>query len=517
MNKRARILVVDDEDYICSIVHNTLADEKNRIVKSCTDSRKALELIKNERVDLILTDMVMDDVSGVDILNASMEYQPDSVVIFMTGHPTIQNAISVLKLGAYDYLVKPFKLESLKASVERALEKLCLSRENVRLKNAVSLYQISEAMGSSIHVDALLKLVLNSIVAEFNACMATISLTDPHIPGVRLRAFHGNWDDIERVPLLIGKDRVNTNVIISGKAEMVRDVGMPATDADGSEQKNKAAGVCVPLYAKGNVIGTLNIVRTGMNRSFTIGDMHSLSIMASKAASALESSMLYDELEDAYLSTIRALANSVEARDHYTRGHTDRVTHVAEAVARELCWSEDEVKWLKIGGTLHDIGKIGIPDRILNKPGPLDQDEVGIMRQHPQMGAKMLDGIPFLEPILPYILYHHERWDGRGYPDGLEGTDIPIEGRLLAIADTVDAILSDRPYRKANVPEKVIDELLEFRGVQFDPDLVDAFVELWKSGKLDLMSLYNKGNVDSLGTTDLVNTKRRKGTTLQSG
>ncbi|MFH1892327.1 MAG: HD domain-containing phosphohydrolase [Candidatus Zixiibacteriota bacterium] len=517
MNKRARILVVDDEDYICSIVHNTLADEKSRVVKSCTDSRKALELIKNERVDLILTDMVMDNVSGVDILKASMKYQPDCVVIFMTGHPTVQNAISVLKLGAYDYLVKPFKLENLKASVERALEKLCLSRENVRLKNTVSLYQISEAMGSSIHVDALLKLVLNSIVAEFNACMATISLIDPHAPGVQLRAFHGIWDDIAKVPLLIGEDRVNTNVINSGKAEMVRDVRVPVTGPDGRRRIDEAAGVSVPLYAKGNVIGTLNIVRTGMNRSFTIGDMHSLSIMASKAASALESSMLYDELEDAYLSTIRALANSVEARDHYTRGHTDRVTHVAEAVAHELSWSEDEVKWLKIGGTLHDIGKIGIPDRILNKPGPLNQDEAEIMRQHPQMGAKMLDGIPFLEPILPYILYHHERWDGRGYPHGLKGTDIPIQGRLLAIADTVDAILSDRPYRKANVPEKVIDELLEFRGVQFDPDLVDAFMELWKSGKLDLRSLYGQVDADSFVTGNLDDAKSREGITVQSG
>jgi putative nucleotidyltransferase with HDIG domain len=260
----------------------------------------------------------------------------------------------------------------------------------------------------------------------------------------------------------------------------------------------------VPLFAKGVVIGTLNIVRTGMMRSFTVGDMHSLSIMASKAASALESSMLYDELEDAYLSTIRALANSVEARDMYTRGHTDRVTHVAETIARELGWGDDEIKWLKIGGTLHDIGKIGIPDNILNKPGPLNQEEVNVMKQHPQMGAKMLDGIPFLEPILPYVLYHHERWDGRGYPHGLKGTDIPIEGRLLAIADTVDAILSDRPYRRANIPEKVIDELMEFRGVQFDPDLVDAFVGLWRAGKIDLQTLYSKQSSNDEPTRAIV-------------
>lgn len=502
-NNRARILIVDDEDYICSIVHSTLVDDKSRVVTSCTDSRKALELIKNERVDLILTDMLMDDVSGLDILKASMEHQPDSVVIFMTGHPTVQNAVSVLKLGAYDYLVKPFKLESLKAAVDRALEKLCLSRENVRLKNTVSLYQISEAMGSSIHVDTLLKLVLNSVVAEFSACMATISLRDAGSQEPQARAYHGNWEDIARVPMLIGRDRVNAQVTETGKTQMVDDVRIFITGSDGIESEEEASGVCVPLFAKGYVIGTLNIMRTGMMRSFTVGDMHSLSIMASKAASALESAMLYDELEDAYLSTIRALANSVEARDMYTRGHTDRVTHVAEAIARELGWSDDELKWLKIGGTLHDIGKIGIPDKILNKPGPLNQEEVRVMKQHPQMGAKMLDGIPFLKPILPYVLYHHERWDGTGYPQGLKGTDIPIEGRLLAIADTVDAILSNRPYRRANVPEKVIAELLEFRGVQFDPDLVDAFVNLWRAGKIGLKNLYAEQSAEQ-GFTEAV-------------
>jgi len=191
------------------------------------------------------------------------------------------------------------------------------------------------------------------------------------------------------------------------------------------------------------------------------------------------------------VSTITALANAVEARDHYTRGHTERVTKLAEKIAEALGWSDDELKWLKIGATLHDIGKIGVPDSILNKPGPLTSDEVEVMRRHPELGCKMLADVPFLEPILPYVLHHHERWDGTGYPEGLAGTEIPIQGRLLAIADTVDAILSNRPYRPANVPEKAIEELNLYRGIQFDPELADVFITLWEAGRIDLDELYS--------------------------
>jgi len=487
MEPTARILVVDDEKYICEIIRNVLGDEGRYSVQTCTDPAKALALIETEQVDLVLTDLVMGKYNGVDILKSCIKHQPDTVVVFMTGHPTIENAISVLKLGAYDYLVKPFKLESLKASVERGLEKLFLYRENIHLKNTVSLYQISEAMGSTIRLDSLLKLVFDSVVVEFDASMVTIALLEKDSGELVLQAYHGEWEQIEQIPLLIGKDKLNTAVVNSGKAEIIEEL------ADPNDKKRKSnSAICAPLFAKGNVIGTLNTVRSGASRPFTTGDLQSLSIIASKAASAIENSRLYDQLETAYLSTIRALANAVEARDDCTRGHTERVTHIAEAMARHLGWSEEELRWLTIGATLHDIGKIGVPDHILNKPGPLNSEEFWVMRQHPEMGARMLDGIPFLKPIVPYVLYHHERWDGKGYPEGLSGSDAPLQGRLLAIADTVDAILSNRPYRKANTPDKAIEELTIYRGIQFDPELVDIFVDLWETGGVDLKSLYAK-------------------------
>lgn len=504
VNADTHILVVDDEKYICEIIRSVLADGEGFRVTATTEPAEALKLVETERVDLVLTDLVMGAYSGVDVLKATLEHQPDAVVIFMTGHPTIENVISVLKLGAYDYLVKPFKLETLKASVERGLEKLILYRENVHLKDTVSLYEISEAMGSTIHLDSLLNLVLESVVTEFDASMATIALLNENENTLEERAHYGKLDDIHKVKLLLGADEVNEAVVKSGSPEIIEEL---ALDPDDSGSKSTA--VCAPLFAKGKVIGTLNIVRESHFHPFASGDLQSLSIIASKAASAIENSRLYDDLETAYISTIRALANAVEARDLYTRGHTERVTEIAELLAHELGWDDEAMRWLRIGATLHDIGKIGVPDSILNKPGPLSDEEFAIMKQHPVLGAKMLDGVQFLEPIMPYVLSHHEKWDGSGYPEGLRGEEIPLEGRLLAVADTVDAILSTRPYRQANTLEKVIYELREFSGKQFDPELVEIFLGLIESGSVDLEAMYAEQDRQKKELSSVRNMTRR--------
>jgi putative nucleotidyltransferase with HDIG domain len=181
---------------------------------------------------------------------------------------------------------------------------------------------------------------------------------------------------------------------------------------------------------------------------------------------------------------VEALANAVEARDSYTRGHTERVYYLSYAIAEELGWTEQQLGDLKMGALLHDIGKIGVPDSILNKAGQLTPEEADIMKKHPAIGAKMIEAIEFLKPALPYILYHHERHDGKGYPIGLGGDDIPLPGRLLAVVDTIDAITSDRPYRKGMPLKSAIDEIKRFSGTQFNPVVVDACVTAYEKGKL---------------------------------
>jgi HD-GYP domain-containing protein (c-di-GMP phosphodiesterase class II) len=184
------------------------------------------------------------------------------------------------------------------------------------------------------------------------------------------------------------------------------------------------------------------------------------------------------ELKDTYLATVKALAAAVEAKDDCTGGHIQRVHALGMLLARAVVPQEAGDAQLACGFLLHDVGKLAVPDAVLNKPGPLDADEWALMRQHPEKGAKILSAIPFLDRALDVVRHHHERWDGRGYPAGLRGDEIPLWARIFAVVDTVDAITSDRPYRAARSLEVAIEELRAGCGAQFDPDCVDAFDRL---------------------------------------
>jgi len=174
-----------------------------------------------------------------------------------------------------------------------------------------------------------------------------------------------------------------------------------------------------------------------------------------------------------------AFSRALDACDAYTRVHSIRVAELAGTVAARLRWSEERVQLVRLGGTLHDVGKVAVPATILSKPGPLTPAELAQVRAHPSVGVRLLAREEAARPALGCVLYHHERWDGGGYPTGLAGADIPVEARLLAIADAYDAMTSDRPYRPALAPEAALEEVDRCAGSQFDPELATAFLELW--------------------------------------
>lgn len=184
------------------------------------------------------------------------------------------------------------------------------------------------------------------------------------------------------------------------------------------------------------------------------------------------------------MATLIDLARAIEARDPYSSGHAARVTTLAEVVAARLGWDEDQAEVLRIGAALHDIGKLAVSERVLRKPGPLDEGEMEEVRAHPVEGARMVGLIGTMRSAVPAVLHHHERWDGGGYPDGLAGIEIPAEARILAVVDAFDAMTSDRPYRPALRTEIAIAELERCSGAQFDPDVVEVFVEAWRQGAL---------------------------------
>lgn len=190
------------------------------------------------------------------------------------------------------------------------------------------------------------------------------------------------------------------------------------------------------------------------------------------------------ELQDAYEATLQALVTALDFRDNETQGHSFRVVQYADMVARRLGLSEPDLTWIRRGAILHDVGKIGVPDAVLHKPGKLDENEWREMRRHPEIGHAMLCHIAHLAPALDIVLSHQERWDGSGYPRGLKGEEIPIGARIFAVVDTFDAMTSDRPYRPALSIDAAREEVARFSGKQFDPRVAEAFLaidqEVWE-------------------------------------
>ncbi|HEY7731077.1 MAG TPA: HD-GYP domain-containing protein [Gaiellaceae bacterium] len=184
-------------------------------------------------------------------------------------------------------------------------------------------------------------------------------------------------------------------------------------------------------------------------------------------------------------SLLATFSAALEARDPYLRGHSARVTTFAENLARLLGWAGERLEVLRLGGSLHDVGKISIDASVLRKAGPLTVEERDQIRRHPVTGARLVECFDDFEPALPYVLHHHERWDGTGYPHGLEGRKIPFEARLLGVVDAFDAMTSRRAYRPALTIEQALGELTRCAGSQFDPELAAAFVEGWVSGEIE--------------------------------
>jgi len=235
------------------------------------------------------------------------------------------------------------------------------------------------------------------------------------------------------------------------------------------------SAICVPLLGRAGAIGALYVDRVGTAQVFTPELAQYAAAFASSAGVALETAQLYDDRERHFRATLEAFARAIDARDPYTAGHSERVARCVVTLARAGGLPDAEIETLRRGSMLHDIGKVGVPDAVLRKPGPLDADERAAIEAHPAIGYYMLESVPFLAEALPAVRSHHERWDGQGYPDRLAGTDIHPHARLLAVADTYDAMTSARPYRTALSRDEAVRRIRAERGRQFEPAAIDIF------------------------------------------
>jgi putative nucleotidyltransferase with HDIG domain len=332
-----RILVVDDEEPIREIVSALLTTAKYQCRQAASGFEALAILDSGEEFDLMLSDLIMEKMNGIDLLERTKERFPDMPVVMVTAVNDISVALAAIRNGAYDYLLKPFERDQLLVTVSRALE-------NRRLKMENRQYQ------------------------------------------------------------------TNLEALVTARTEQLR-----------------------------KAIGTLE-------RSYDI--------------------------------TLEALGDALDLKDAETEGHSKRVTAFTIAIARAVGLSADQIRVIARGAFLHDIGKMAIPDAILRKPAALNPEEVTIMQEHCYRGYQMLKKIPFLAEAAEIVYSHQERYDGAGYPRGLKGEEIPLGSRLFSVADTLDAITSNRPYRAAQTLQAAREEIERWSGRQFDPDVVKTFLSM---------------------------------------
>jgi putative nucleotidyltransferase with HDIG domain len=330
----SRILIVDDEELICRLLAQRLTSEGYSCV-TANNGREALSHFYKNTFSLIISDIKMPEMDGIELLKRVKGLNPNMMVIMVTAYPEIDMAVEAMRMGAYDFIIKPADLDLILLSVKKALEKKRLEEE--------------------------------------------------------LEAYHKNLEKLveERTAKLQHAYRV---------------------------------------------------------------------------------------LKKAHLDSVKVLAEAIDAKDPYTRGHSDRVRRMSLRIATQLGFPEDRMESLEYGALLHDIGKIGIKDEVLQKPGILNPGEIQYIREHPLIGVKIVEGIDFFKDKIPMIRHHHERFDGKGYPDGLAGEGIPLEARIITVPDAFDAMTSVRPHSQNKPLKEVLAELKEGRSKQFDPKILEIFL-----------------------------------------
>ncbi|MCI0380168.1 MAG: HD domain-containing protein [Gemmataceae bacterium] len=355
------------------------------------------------------------------------------------------------------------------------------------------------------HEEDLLHTILNDAVSTLDAQRGAIVLAETPQGPLRLRALASGHSQVPSRPGF--SQNLATRSFNRGESVLCVSVEEdPELIGSRSIAEGTMASVlCVLLRTPRKKLGILHLDRGPMQPPFTKDDLHLADALAAHVSAGIESAQLISKQRELFLATITVLAQSVELRDTYTGGHTQRVCEYANLLGQEMDLSHDELHIIRIGTPLHDIGKIGIDDAILKKPGKLTPAEFEIMKSHTTKGAKILEQIPDLETVIPIVRSHHERWDGQGYPDGTKGEATPKLARIVAVADAFDAMTSDRPYRQGMQPEVAFAELEKQKGKQFDPAMAAAFLSIRQRIVQEMQSETKKLGYNGLGTVRVAN------------
>lgn len=354
------------------------------------------------------------------------------------------------------------------------IEKKILYEEELSL-----IFRMGQEMFSSISFENIAKSIAESANKIINAEILTFLLEDK-TTGFFVPIYSQGVN-----PELIEQMRFKKGESISGEVALKNQILIKNDIENDDWFKNKNKGehflhtlVSIPLSTKERVVGVLNLSNKRSQEPFTNEEIEFLKGLTTEASIALQSASLYEQIQESYLRTITALAFALDARDSYTREHSENVTLYATEIAQEMKLGPSEIEHIRRSGLLHDIGKIGIRDGVLLKPTKLSDQEYNDIKRHPAKGEAIVSALPFLKEEAKLIRHHHERFDGKGYPDGISGMAIEKGARILAVADSFDAMVENRVYRRALSIEAASLELKNNRGKQFDPEIVDALLKV---------------------------------------
>lgn len=507
-----KVLVVDDEPGVREIL-KTYMEYEGIAVTAAVDGLDALHLVEGEAFDVVISDILMPGMDGLALAGEIRRLQPDAAVILMTGYASVNTAVDAIKRGVFDYIMKPFQnMQIIVQAVRRAVERkqLILERRDLiedlkRTNNELSyhrqllmekvwktdaelahrverlsiLYEISRSASSITDLEQLLGNIMNRVSGAMGNAPGILWLLDAERNRMRREVMIG----IGRADLVPERMATDTGVlgeaVSASSARIFRNHGELNDPVFRSirDAERMAFLAVVPLRYEEAVLGAFTIF---FPESFTVtgDDLSLLAAVADQVSVSIKNAELYATQQQLFRQTIEALATAIDSRDHYTGGHSYMVTQYSLAIAGKMGFDAERRELIRVAGLLHDIGKIGISDMILNKPGKLTEDEMGVIKAHPILGRMIVESIEALKPVGRIVYHHHEHYDGSGYPEGIKGEDIPLESRILQVADIFHALTSDRIYRPAMPLDKAVAIIREEMGTVIDPGIGEIFLEI---------------------------------------
>jgi response regulator RpfG family c-di-GMP phosphodiesterase len=484
--EKGKVLIVDDDPMVRDVLSDILTNICGFSTNVAVNGVEGVAMINSNDYDIVFTDLTMPKMGGMDLLRETRKTNPSVPVVVITGFSTMDNAVSAMREGAKDFVTKPFKIDVVTSIADRILgEKKLLSKitQNSDYENSISmlnaelfrkLQEINIFQSISSELDGLYdnKEIYGRIVEMVSRLLLVKEASFGIIENGCLKIKKAIGAQERDVPYVFENSALEKVVktkqhYIASFGEVNPLTGIPLT----------SPFFIIPMTINNEVFGLLTISGKADSTMFTDDEVSLALTFAKKTSQRIENNALYEVFYNNMISTLKSLVISIEAKDIYTKNHSERVTYYALQIADIMKLAEDDKDAIRFGGYLHDIGKIGVRDTVLLKPGRLTDEEMGEIRLHPVIGGNIIKPIRFFPKERELILHHHENFNGTGYPDGLAGDKIPLVARILTIADTYDAMTSSRPYRNALSHEIAIKEINRCSGTQFDNEVVRAFMQ----------------------------------------